>query len=222
MVFVYCTTCLSTGQYYIGAHQTDEINDGYLGSGRWIKKAVLELGESAFSKEVIAVYNTVEEAFAREELLVRCHRRNKLCMNIRKNGKGGAGGFSTMVDHKRKLSQVKGGRNRALKYRAKEAIDPTWAAKMFAIRSANGRSTVVNGSLAKYRELARIASTGRKHTLEERLKLSASHTGVQNSQYGTFWITNGTVEKKMGFDGDLERGWFRGRINKPPNNFKHV
>ena len=46
---------------------------------------------------------------------------------------------------------------------------------------------------------------------------------VSNSQYGTYWINNGTVNKKVkkdNLDAYLEVGWKKGRINTslPPSN----
>lgn len=32
--FIYKTTCIETGKWYIGMHSTDDMNDGYMGSGR--------------------------------------------------------------------------------------------------------------------------------------------------------------------------------------------
>jgi hypothetical protein len=37
---VYKITNLLNNKYYIGVHSTDDLNDGYLGSGRQIKEAI--------------------------------------------------------------------------------------------------------------------------------------------------------------------------------------
>ena len=37
---VYKTTCLVNGKIYIGQHQTYDLNDGYIGSGIELQKAI--------------------------------------------------------------------------------------------------------------------------------------------------------------------------------------
>lgn len=39
---VYKTTCLKNGKYYIGCHSTNDLNDGYLGSGVELLKNLVE------------------------------------------------------------------------------------------------------------------------------------------------------------------------------------
>jgi hypothetical protein len=50
---IYETTNLVNGKKYRGAHATDAIEDGYLGSGRWLRDAVKKYGRQSFSREII-------------------------------------------------------------------------------------------------------------------------------------------------------------------------
>ena len=59
---IYKVTNTINGKYYIGRHSTDNINDGYFGSGIGIKNAVAKYGIESFTKEIIA------EAFSRSDL----------------------------------------------------------------------------------------------------------------------------------------------------------
>jgi hypothetical protein len=68
-------------------------------------------------------------------------------------------------------------------------------------------------------KLKQIDWTGRKHKPEtiEKMKRSAKgkHTGNQNSQYGTCWITNGQENKKIKkeeLDKFIQLGYYKGRI----------
>ena len=47
MSIIYKTTCLINNKIYIGQHCTDA-EDGYLGSGDLIKKAILKYGKHNF------------------------------------------------------------------------------------------------------------------------------------------------------------------------------
>lgn len=51
---VYKTTNSVNGKFYIGSHQTTNLEDGYLGSGRVLKKAIRKYGKQKFSRVIIA------------------------------------------------------------------------------------------------------------------------------------------------------------------------
>lgn len=58
------------GHYYLGVHSTSNINDGYMGSGNLIRKAVKKYGLENFSKEILFVFDNRKDAFAKEMELV--------------------------------------------------------------------------------------------------------------------------------------------------------
>lgn len=45
--------------------------------------------------------------------------------------------------------------------------------------------------------------------------LSMSQSGKGNSQYGTIWITNGKIEKKINSVEPIPKEWVKGRLTKP-------
>lgn len=55
---------------YIGYHRTRDINDNYMGSGILISRAVKKHGISNFSKEVLFVFDTEQEALNKEHEIV--------------------------------------------------------------------------------------------------------------------------------------------------------
>lgn len=67
---VYKTTNKINGKIYIGYHQTKNLNDGYLGSGKLIKRAVEKYGPSAFEREILGSFCSKEEAEEMEAKLV--------------------------------------------------------------------------------------------------------------------------------------------------------
>jgi hypothetical protein len=46
------------GKYYVGRHSTTNINDGYMGSGIWIKNAIRKYGRQNFIKEILDEANS--------------------------------------------------------------------------------------------------------------------------------------------------------------------
>ena len=115
--FVYKTTCIPTGKYYIGVHSERRKSDGYIGCGvcsngsalslkrKGVKSAfidaVVKYGYNNFQLEILKEFNSVEEAYNYEEKIVT---KNlillKDCLNIKV---GGIGGSNTNTSKKIKI-----------------------------------------------------------------------------------------------------------------------
>jgi len=67
---VYKTTNLLNNKIYIGLHETEDINDSYLGSGILLKKAIKKYGASNFKKEILFVYDNKTDMINKEKELV--------------------------------------------------------------------------------------------------------------------------------------------------------
>jgi group I intron endonuclease len=55
--YIYEITNLVNGKTYIGQHITQDLEDGYLGSGRALKAAIKKYGRASFKKEILAFAN---------------------------------------------------------------------------------------------------------------------------------------------------------------------
>lgn len=69
---IYKTTNLLNNRYYIGFHKfsINKPEDGYLGSGKLIRRAVEKYGKENFKREVLFVFDTKEEAEQKEAEIV--------------------------------------------------------------------------------------------------------------------------------------------------------
>lgn len=56
--------------YYIGYHSTENINDNYLGSGKYLKRAIKKYGKTNFLKEILFVFDNREDALLKEAEIV--------------------------------------------------------------------------------------------------------------------------------------------------------
>lgn len=84
---IYKITNNINGKTYIGKHKTEDINDGYMGSGKLIKRAIKKYNVENFTKEILHIFNTEQEANNKEkELVVISENTYNLCP-------GGHGGF---------------------------------------------------------------------------------------------------------------------------------
>lgn len=90
MIFVYKTTNKINGKFYIGVHKTDRLDDGYLGSGKWLKHAIKKYGKENFEREILKKFDTIKEAYDYEKELVNpVLIEGGLCYNLNTGGHGG-------------------------------------------------------------------------------------------------------------------------------------
>ena len=208
--FIYKTTNLLSGRYYIGMHSTDNLEDGYLGSGTYLKRSINKHGKENHSIEILEFLNSREELAAREKEIVSLQEiANKECMNLKV---GGEGGFT--------VEQAKKGRQATDKV-LEEKYGSNFrviVGKQYYDNSSEEQLQKRNALIARrLKEVGFDHATfkGKKHseeTLNRMREVKVGHgKGVENSQFGKCWITNETENKKI-HKGDLiPEGWRLGR-----------
>lgn len=67
---LYCTVNLINGKLYVGAHCTNCLNDGYLGSGKLLHHAIKKYGRDNFVRVNLEYFNNADDLFLRENQLV--------------------------------------------------------------------------------------------------------------------------------------------------------
>jgi hypothetical protein len=210
---VYQVTNNINGKIYIGAHKTDKLDDGYMGSGKHLKRAIAKYGISAFSKQILDVFDNVEDMFRMESVVVN---ENFILQKTNYNLRvGGSGGFTREEASKgrqrtnlllqekygndwRKLVAIKGNVKCHEILAQKRADDPKFG-RFSEEDSAKGRQAAMS---EKSRQ-KRIAT----------MRLRGHNQGEKSSQFGTCWIYNlETLEnKKIKKDGIIPSGWVKGR-----------
>ena len=68
--YVYRIVNQVNGKEYIGFHSTNDLDDGYMGSGKLLKIAVEKYGIDNFKKEIIQMFDNKEDAEQLERQLV--------------------------------------------------------------------------------------------------------------------------------------------------------
>lgn len=67
---VYRTTNNINNKYYIGCHKTKNLNDGYIGSGKLLKRAIEKYGKENFIREILYLCKNSDEMFEKEKQIV--------------------------------------------------------------------------------------------------------------------------------------------------------
>lgn len=103
MFILYQTTNLLNGKIYIGIHQTNNLKDGYMGSGTLLKKAIKKYGKENFHFEVLAKVDSIEKLINLEREVVNeefIKRRDTYNMEL-----GGRGGKVWTDEMKKQMSE---------------------------------------------------------------------------------------------------------------------
>lgn len=155
--YVYQITNTVTGKIYVGCHATDDIEDGYMGSGKYLKRAYEKHGKDNFSKNIISFHPNVVEMFEAEAKIVTPEfvDRNDT-YNL---AKGGGGGFMSREIYdsptrSEKIRKVHIGRVSARTVDGTiikiDKDDPRWISKEL-VGATEGKATVkdVEGNVLK-------------------------------------------------------------------------
>jgi hypothetical protein len=95
--YLYKTTNLINDKYYYGIHSTFDLEDGYLGSGTYLRRSILKYGKENFKREILEKFETREELIqAESDLITKYIVDEKLCMNLKTGGLGGSLGMVTI------------------------------------------------------------------------------------------------------------------------------
>jgi len=112
--FIYRTTNLVNGKYYVGRHSTKNINDGYIGSGKYFTNAVKKYGIENFSREILEYSQTSEELWLLEEKYITTEMlADDMCYNQAYGGKSYLNSlkrndYNAFLDHQSKAGKIGG------------------------------------------------------------------------------------------------------------------
>ena len=67
---IYKITNKINGNFYVGMHQTNNLDDGYMGSGVAIKTAIKKYGSENFVKEILYDFSSFDEMNAKEAQII--------------------------------------------------------------------------------------------------------------------------------------------------------
>jgi len=200
---IYKITNNINGKIYIGQHQTEDLNDDYMGSGKGIRRAIKKYGIENFTKKILfyctdwKTMNRVEEVIVDDEFV-----RRKDTYNMKTGGSCGI--YHHTEETKQKMSQSRLGHETSDKTRKK--LSEAHKGKRHSEEHRKHNSEAQLGKVMSDESKMKIsqALTGRKapprtlewrkhhsemlkgrHPSEEtKQKLSASHKGINTWMKG--------------------------------------
>lgn len=210
---------------YVGVHKTNDMNDGYMGSGKIIKRAIKKHGIENFTKTVLEEFSTSEAMYAREsEVVTDEFLLREDVYNLRRGGYGGFEYINKTGSHYKGYSSA-AERNKEISPFGK--LGNEW---MHIKGNAAFKEQVLQNPIRKLEWMTKIQKTkeingtisdcSHMNTPEVRLKVKETFAeighqqGEKNSQYGKMWITNGEESLKIMKTNIIPAGWRKGRVIK--------
>lgn len=187
---IYKTTNQINNKYYIGKHQTNNLDDGYMGSGKLLKRAIAKYGLENFKKEILHVFDNEIEMNAKEKELVVV---NESTYNLNEGGHGGFSYINRTINLTERNKKINANRN----YEDPKFKENLSNSMKKAMLHSKTPVFTEESSLRRLSGLKYGNSPGAISKKKETYKKTGHSKGDRNSQYGTFWITNGIETKKI-------------------------
>lgn len=205
---LYKVTNKINGKFYIGTHKTKNLDDNYMGSGKYLTHAIKKYGIENFEKEILFVFDNPDDMYAKESEIVNedfLSEKNTYNLKI-----GGFGGWDYVNSSKKNLY----GNNGKKGYGGENLKQPYHMRDDLTLQEKQ----LIRGKISK-RLVGRPGTfCGKTHTEDTKRKIGRANAlnqaGSKNSQYGTIWIHNVDIRKnkKIAKDTTIPDGWTKGRV----------
>ena len=193
--YVYKITCLETGEYYYGKRSCNGSwkDDPYMGSGQILKRKIKAHPEYTWTKEVLLLLDSIEEALEYEAVVIGNKFKggedwDGLCLNLTAGGLGSRG-CSPSEETRAKLSRAgKGKKKPPLTEEARINMSTAQKGKTHSEETRAKMSEAHKGKSLSEEHRSKIgeAAKGNQRALgvvrseETRAKMSEAQKGNQN------------------------------------------
>lgn len=170
-MYVYCTENLVNGKKYIGQHRTDNLDDGYIGSGKIMRQAIKTYGKENFKKTILAFaesdaeLNEIEARYIDQMSAVE----SPMYYNIMPGGLGHPGSHMS-EETKAKLRESHTGKKITEETRQKLIVSHLG-------KTGRHHSEETKKKISE-------SEKGKTVSLESRMKMSAARKGIPRNDLG--------------------------------------
>lgn len=224
MNYLYKITNLINNKIYIGVHKTDNIDDGYMGSGKIIKSAIKKYGIENFKKDILEIFDTYDAALLKEaeivtdEFLLRTD-----VYNLRR---GGTGGFDYINANnlqgfklfpalaKQQYIHIQ---NLSPEQRSKRSSNGGKVSSKLHMTRKTGIYDLTLNPIYRLLMNSDEAIEKKKNTFKD----IKHQQGTNNSQFNTCWVYNLELKcnkkiKKSELEKYISESWKKGRVIEFP------
>jgi hypothetical protein len=180
---------------YIGVHKTDNIDDGYMGSGKLVSSAIEKYGIENFTKTVIETFDNEIDMYQREKEIVNKNFLSR--KDVYNLATGGSGGFDYInknsLDHKGYANR-KEKNKKVTPFNRLDNFSEEWKEQLKINRISGLKRANELGLIPKFtKEInkkmsIRALSPDAQKKKKETFKKINHQQGETNSQYGTCWV----------------------------------
>ena len=218
---VYKITNLVNNRIYIGAHKTKNIDDGYMGSGKLIRRAINKHGLENFEKEILFIFDNPDEMFSKEaEIVDENFIEEENTYNLKAGGFGG--GCPTTLETRQKMSDShkeyhqnhpERGIEHSKRIKEYNKNNPEYLTELIEKRKQACQTPEYKINMSKmtkersknpeWHEKLSKAKYDKWQDAEFKAKMSKIHQGK-------IWITNGIKRTMISKSDPIPKGWYRG------------
>ncbi len=212
---IYRITNNINNKIYVGSHKTKNKDDGYMGSGKYLKHAINKYGVENFTKEILFEFATAKEMYDKEaEIVDDNFLAEENTYNLKR---GGFGGFDYINSSGKNLY----GSNGQPGFGGDNLTKSITGHRMKATGRFEEWSGKISNTLRQKFNTGELVGSfkGRLHSDETKKligsKMSILQFGNRNSQYGSCWVTHPVLGNKKIKLADINNyislGYNRGR-----------
>ena len=187
--YIYKITNKLNGKFYIGMHSTDNLNDGYFGSGTKLWHSINKYGKENHEMERLEFFENRDLLKLREtELVNQQMLSNELCLNIKVGGEGGWDHINDFPMSDTRRSNISLGVSRAHKEgKLKQIFKFSMAGEerhkeisSLGGKVGGGSNRISDEEILKRRELVKDVDFSKRGAISKAAKiLGVSHTHIR-------------------------------------------
>lgn len=190
--FIYKTTH-KNGKYYIGRHSTTNIDDGYLGSGKWIRQIKQKKN---LNREILEYAESFNHLINLENKYLSEHFGKTNCMNLSNNSTGAPIGISNPMKREEVKNKFRGTNHWTSKN--PEALNKLKGDNHWMSRNPERKKDFIENNPNKDGRNAKLAyQRGTHNTLTKNPSTMNAKNGTHHWQNGNSPNYQGKLNKKL-------------------------